>query len=66
MMSIKARITWYGIGVVCLVLLVTSRLFGVLLCGTAPRSQDNKLRDRTLGARETVGAAPGSDRPKPT
>ena len=56
-MSIRARITWYGIGVVCLVLLVTSSLFGVLLLGSAPQSQDKELRDRAVGAVQSVQAA---------
>ncbi|HZM84446.1 MAG TPA: HAMP domain-containing sensor histidine kinase [Candidatus Limnocylindrales bacterium] len=58
-MSIRARITWYGIGVVCLVLLVTSSLFGLLLLGSVPQSQDKELRDRAIGAVRSVEAAPG-------
>ena len=57
-MSIRARITWYGIGVVCLVLLVTSGLFGVLLLGSVPQSQDKELRDRAIGAVQSVEATP--------
>jgi signal transduction histidine kinase len=57
-MSIRARITWYGIGVVCLVLLVTTGLLGVLLVGSVPRSQDQELRDRAVGAVASVQAAP--------
>ena len=56
-MSIRARITWYGIGVVCLVLLVTSGMFGVLLIGSVPGSQDQELRDRAIGAAASVQAA---------
>jgi two-component system OmpR family sensor kinase len=56
-MSIRARITWYGIGVVCLVLLVTSGLFGMLLVGSVPRSQDQELRDRAISAVASVQAA---------
>ncbi len=58
MMSIRARITWYGIGVVCLVLLVTSGLFGVLLLGSVPRSQDQELRERATAAVQSVQSAP--------
>jgi signal transduction histidine kinase len=49
-MSIRARITWYGIGVVCLVLLITSGLFGALLIGSVPKSQDQELQQRAIGA----------------
>lgn len=57
-MSIRARITWYGIGVVCLVLLVTSGLFAALLLGTVPQSQDQELRERAIGAVQSVQTAP--------
>jgi two-component system, OmpR family, sensor kinase len=58
-MSIRARITWYGIGVVCLVLVVTSTLFGALLLGSVPQSQDKELRERAIGAVASVETAPG-------
>src|SRR5262245_52522572 len=57
-MSIRARITWYGIGVVCLVLLVTSGLFGALLVGSVPQSQDEELEQRAIGAVTSVQNAP--------
>ncbi len=57
-MSIRARITWYGIGVVCLVLLVTSGLFGALIVGSVPKNQDQELKQRAISAVTSVQAAP--------
>jgi two-component system, OmpR family, sensor kinase len=57
-MSIRARITWYGIGVVCLVLAVTSGLFGALLIGSVPQSQDQELQQRAISAVESIQSGP--------
>jgi signal transduction histidine kinase len=57
-MSIRARIVWYGIGVVCLVLVVTSGLFGLLLVGSVPKGQDQELRERAAAAVTSVQSVP--------
>ncbi|MBB5873957.1 signal transduction histidine kinase [Allocatelliglobosispora scoriae] len=56
-MSIRARVTWYGIGVVSLVLLVVSGLFGGLLAGSVPLGQDEELRDRATVALASLRTA---------
>lgn len=57
-MSIRARVTWYGMSVVALVLFVISGLFGLLLAGSVPNSQDEELRDRAIAATASVLSAP--------
>jgi two-component system, OmpR family, sensor kinase len=59
-MSIRTRVTRYGIGVVALVLGVISALFLLLVAGSVPQNQDKELAERAVAAVAAVesGAEP--------
>ncbi|HEU4427025.1 MAG TPA: HAMP domain-containing sensor histidine kinase [Pilimelia sp.] len=60
-MSIRARVTLFGIGVVAVVLAVVSALFFLLLAATVPVDQDERLADRATRAVGSVAEAePGA------
>ncbi|HEY0638424.1 MAG TPA: hypothetical protein VGD67_12320, partial [Pseudonocardiaceae bacterium] len=56
-MSIRTRVTLYGLGVVTLVLGLVSALFLALIAGTVPQNQDNELAARARAAVTAVEAA---------
>lgn len=60
-MSIRTRVTRYGIGVVALVLGVISALFLLLIAGTVPQNQDKELAARSAAAAAAITAAPVAD-----
>lgn len=57
-MSIRTRVTLYGIGVVSLVLVVISGLFYALIVGSVPQNQDKELADRAVRAVASLDSAP--------
>jgi len=57
-MSIRRRVALYGLGVVLVVLVVITVLFGLLILGTVPETQDKELADRTAAAAASIATAP--------
>ncbi|HET8658445.1 MAG TPA: HAMP domain-containing protein, partial [Micromonosporaceae bacterium] len=59
-MSIRLRVTLYGIGVVSLVLVVISGLFYALVVGSVPQNQDKELAERAGRAVASLDRAPAA------
>jgi len=60
-MSIRTRITLYGLGIVAVVLAVISALWVLLIAGTVPQNQDKELAARAAVATEAVQRAAVGD-----
>jgi len=60
-MSLRTRITLYGIGIVALVLAVISALWILLIAGSVPQNQDKELADRAIAAELSIRGAAASD-----
>jgi two-component system OmpR family sensor kinase len=60
-MSIRTRVTLYGIGIVAVVLGVISALFLLLVIGSVPQNQDKELAARADAAARSIEAAPAPD-----
>ncbi len=60
-MSIRTRVTLYGIGIVALVLGVISTLFLLLIAGTGPQNQDKELTERADAAVVAIETAAADD-----
>ncbi|HET6213048.1 MAG TPA: histidine kinase dimerization/phospho-acceptor domain-containing protein, partial [Micromonosporaceae bacterium] len=58
MAAIRTRVTLYGLGVVALVLAVISVLFGLLVLGSVPQTQDKELATRAASALDGLASAP--------
>lgn len=60
-MSIRTRVTLFGLGVVALLLVVVSVLFLVLVVGTGGQGQDEALAARAEAALASLRSAPAAD-----
>jgi signal transduction histidine kinase len=60
-MSLRTRITLYGIGIVALVLAGISAVWIILIAGSVPQNQDKELAARATAAVDAVQRAPEAD-----
>jgi len=60
-MSLRTRITLYGLGIVALVLVVITALWILLIAGSVPQNQDKELADRADAAVRSIDWAPAGD-----